>query len=185
MLFLLAEDTWGFRGFGSQTLLYLAITGECAKLLGSTGRYSGALWKVLSLCWRHSLWGDSKYWKLLKSPWLKHFMHLWKADMEHILWVLKTWNHRSFRILNGSMCLLGAVEDTEAEICRDAPSVLWKICRLRVWPGWNDSLLSIGPFQNASRNRTCRNISGMQAWSWRTSKTRGLGQMMNAKTLST
>ena len=64
-------------GLHSSALLYIAVTGECVKLLSFTSRNSGALmWdlsrRVSSHIWRHRLQNNSKSYKVLKSPQLKH-----------------------------------------------------------------------------------------------------------------
>lgn len=48
---------------------------------------------------RHICGGNSKSWKILKSPWLKHFRYTLKSHIRHIVLALKTWNQRCFRIL--------------------------------------------------------------------------------------
>lgn len=139
--------------------------------------------------WRKFSFGDTgfgvtpslrRFWNHLGL----HILSICESQVRNILWGSKTWNHRDFRTLDASMCLLGALESTEAEVCKGAPSILWKICWFTYDLDRTIHCFPQAPFQNASRNRTPRNICGMQAWSWRTSKTRGLGQIINAKTLN-
>lgn len=58
------------------------------------------------------------------------------------------------------LCALGALEGTEAEIYKCAPCVLWKICRLHVWPRWKNSLLSTGIVSK------CKQELGTQEYLW-------------------
>lgn len=141
------------------------VVGGGVKLLGSTSRNSGAVEGDLyrrcwGYIWRHSLWGNSKCWKVLKSLWLKQLRHLWRSDMKHILLAQMTLNHRCFRTMDASLCLLGALEDIKAEICKGALSILWKICEPHVWPGWNNLVLSIDTISE------CKQEQGTQEYLW-------------------